>query len=71
MELKQRNKLKAQIQQINDTLSESDTQKIVELLDKEVSKVEKRMMITLEIKELLSGFADDEFDDDEWDRNLH
>lgn len=71
MEQKARNKLKEQIQQINSTLSESDAQKILELLDNEVSKVEKRMMITLEIKDMLEGLLEEEYDDDEGDHTLH
>ena len=71
MEQKERNKLKEQIQQINSTLSESDAQKILELLDKEVSKVEKKMMITLEIKELLEGWLEEEYEEDDGDRILH
>ena len=71
MEQKARNKLKEQIQQINSTLSESDAQKILELLDKEVSKVEKKMMITLEIKELLEGWLEEEYEEDDGDRILH
>lgn len=71
MEQKARNKLKEQIQQINSTLSESDAQKILELLDNEVSKVEKRMMITLEIKDLLEGWLEEEYDEDDGDHTLH
>ncbi len=71
MEQKERNKLKEQIQQINSTLSDSDAQKILELLDKEVSKVEKKMMITLEIKELLEGWLEDEYDEEDGERTLH
>jgi len=71
MEQKERNKLKEEIQQINSTLSDSDAQKILELLDKEVSKVEKKMMITLEIKELLEGWLEDEYDEEDGERTLH
>lgn len=71
MEQKARNKLKEQIQQINSTLSESDAQKILELLDNEVSKVEKRMMITLEIKDMLEGWLEEEYDEDDGDHTLH
>ena len=71
MEQKERNKLKEQIQQINRTLSDNDAQKILELLDKEVSKVEKKMMITLEIKELLEGWLEDEYDEEDGERTLH
>lgn len=71
MEQKERNKLKEQIQQINSTLSDNDAQKILELLDKEVSKVEKKMMITLEIKELLEGWLEDEYDEEDGERTLH
>lgn len=71
MEQKARNKLKEQIQQINSTLSESDAQKILELLDNEVSKVEKRMMITLEIKDMLEGLLEEEYDEDDGDHTLH
>ncbi len=71
MEQKERNKLKEQIQQINGTLSDSDAQKIMELLDKEVSKVEKKMMITLEIKDLLEGWLEEEYDEEDGERTLH
>jgi hypothetical protein len=71
MEQKERMKLKQQIQQISSTLSDSDTQKIMELLDKEVEKVEKKMMITLEIKELLEDWLEEEYDDDDGDRVFH
>lgn len=71
MEQKERNKLKEQIQQVNSTLSDNDAQKILELLDKEVSKVEKKMMITLEIKELLEGWLEDEYDEEDGERTLH
>ena len=71
MEQKERNKLKEQIQQINNTLSDNDAQKILELLDKEVSKVEKKMMITLEIKEMLEGWLEEEYEEDDGERTLH
>lgn len=71
MEQKERNKLKEQIQQVNSTLSDNDAQKILELLDKEVSKVEKKMMITLEIKEMLEGWLEEEYEEDDGERTLH
>lgn len=71
MEQKERVKLKQQIQQINGSLSDGDAQKIVELLDKEVEKVEKKMMITLEIKEILEDWLEEEYDEDDSDHVLH
>ena len=71
MEIKDRMKLKQQIQQINSFLSDSDAQKIMELLEQEVSKVEKKMMITLEIKEMLEDWLEEEYEDDDGERMFH
>jgi hypothetical protein len=71
MEYKERSRLKQQIQQINQSLSDSDAQKITELLEKEVQKVEKKMLITLEIKEILEDWLEEEYEEDDTDRVYH
>jgi hypothetical protein len=71
MEYKERTKLKQQIQQINQSLSDSDAQKITELLEKEVQKVEKKMLITLEIKEILEDWLEEEYEEDDTERVYH
>ncbi|MEN1760004.1 MULTISPECIES: hypothetical protein [Anoxynatronum] len=71
MEQRERIKLKQQIQQINSSLSEGDAQKIMELLEKEVQKVERKMMITLEIKEMLEDWLEEEYEEDDGDRVIH
>jgi len=71
MEQRERIKLKQQIQEINSSLSEGDAQKIMELLEKEVQKVERKMMITLEIKEMLEDWLEEEYDEDDGDRVIH
>lgn len=71
MEIKDRLRLKEQIQQVNNAISDTDAQKIMELLDKEVTKLEKKMMITLEIKEILEDWFEDEYDEEDPDRTIH
>jgi replication-associated recombination protein RarA len=71
MEYKERTKLKQQIQQINSTLSDGDAQKILDLLEKEVQKLEKKMLITLEIKEILEDWLEDEYEEDDIERIFH
>ena len=71
MQPKERTKLKEKIKKINHALTDSDTQKIMDLLEKEVEKTEKQMMITLEIKEMLEDWLEDQYDEDDPDSIIH